>query len=86
MPDKLPDEKVEYGLSPEQMEALIAKAAKAALDEHEKRNKPKPQAPRNGEEERRAKERRAAERRKPKEPDKPKYRKVGGLISYKEEE
>jgi len=85
MPDKQPDEK-DVILSPEELEALIGKAAKAALDEHDKRNKPKPQAPRNGEEERRAKERRAAERRKPDQPSKPKYRKVGGLISYKEEE
>jgi len=83
MPEKPPDEK-DVILSPEELEALISKAAKAALDEHDKRNKPKPQAPRDGEEERRAKERRAAERRKPDQPSKPKYRKVGGLMSYKE--
>jgi len=62
-------------LSPEELEALIDKI----VDKHEKRNKPKAPPPWDT-----TTERRTAERRKPKEPDKPKYGKIGGLISFKE--
>ena len=67
----MPDEEAAFVLDDKSAEAIALRVAK-----HLKPKDPPPWDTKT--------ERRVAERRKPKEPDKPKTRKLGGLITYKE--